>query len=55
MRKFATILAVTAALFTGLLATASSASADTRHCYTPHIGGYPSYEVCYYLPIEPTS
>ena len=52
MRKLATVLAVTAALLTGAVAAAGPASADTRHCYTPHVAGYPSYEVCYYLPIE---
>ena len=34
---------------------AGSASADTRHCYTPHVAGFDTYEVCYFLPIEPTA
>ena len=51
MRKLAFLLAAAAAFTVPL---AGSSSADERHCYTPHIGSYPSYEVCYFLPIEPT-
>jgi hypothetical protein len=47
-------LAATAAFTVPLMAGAGSASADTRHCYTPQVGGIPTYEVCYYLPIEPS-
>ncbi len=51
LRKLAFVLAAAAAFTVPL---AGSSSADERHCYTPHIGSYPSYEVCYFLPIEPT-
>lgn len=51
LRKLMFVLTAAAALSVQLTA---SASADERHCYTPHIGSYPSYEVCYFLPIEPT-
>ena len=54
MRKLALVLAATAAMTIPLVAVAGSASADTRHCYSPHVGGIPTYEVCYSLPIEPS-
>ena len=55
MRKLALVLAATAAMTVHLVVGAGNASADTRHCYTPHVAGFDSYEVCYFLPIEPTS
>ena len=51
MRKLLAVVALAAGL---LVATSTSASADTRTCYTPHVAGFNTYEVCYYLPIEPT-
>jgi hypothetical protein len=50
----ALVLPATAAMTVALVTGAGSASADTRHCYTQHVGGIPTYEVCYYLPIEPS-
>jgi len=55
VRKLALVLAATAAMTVPLVAGAGSASADTRQCYTPHVAGFDTYEVCYYLPIEPSS
>jgi hypothetical protein len=55
VRKLALVLAATAAMTVPLVAGAGSASADTRHCYTPHGAGLDTYEVCYFLPIEPTA
>jgi len=55
VRKLALVLAATAAMTVPLVVGAGSASADTRHCYTPHVAGFDSYEVCYYLPIEPSA
>lgn len=55
MRKLALVVAATAAMAVPLLATAGPAAADERQCYTPHVAGFDSFEVCYSLPIEPTS
>lgn len=52
MRKLALALAATAALTAPLVATAAPASAGERTCYTPHVAGQNTYEVCYFLPIE---
>ena len=56
MRKLVLLAAATAAASVPLLGSlgGGTASAD-RHCYTPHVAGFDSYEVCYYLPIEPTT
>lgn len=32
------------------LAAPASAAVVDRHCYTPHAGPFPTYQVCYYLP-----
>lgn len=52
LRRTSLLLAVTAALALPLLA-AAPASADPveRRCYTPHVAHFPSYEVCYFLPV----
>ena len=52
LRRTSLLLAATAALALPLLA-AAPASADPveRRCYTPHVGGFDSYEVCYFLPV----
>lgn len=54
MRKLVLALVATATVAIPLVATATPASATERHCYTPHVGGFDTYEVCYYLPVEPT-
>ncbi len=53
MRKLALVAipAAIAAAFTVLGAT--SASADSRTCYTLGVPGQPHYEYCTYLPIDP--
>ena len=50
MRKTLLLAAVLGGVLTAVLAP--SASAEPRKCYTPHVGPFPSYEVCYYLPID---
>ena len=47
------LLVLVAALAATLVAGGGTASADTRHCYSPSVAGFDTYEVCYYLPIEP--
>ena len=48
------IIVVALLALAGLGLTAAPAQAE-RTCYTPHIAGFDSYEVCYFLPIELTS
>ncbi|MCU1602733.1 MAG: hypothetical protein JWO22_3442 [Frankiales bacterium] len=57
MRKLALLAAaaIPAAVTLPLLTTATGSAAAERHCYTPHVAGFDSYEVCYFLPIEPTT
>lgn len=52
MRRHALLAAVITACALPLL-TASPATADERHCYTPHIGSFDTTAVCHYLPIDP--
>ncbi len=56
MRKLVLLAAaaIPAAVTVPLLLGSGSASAE-RHCYTPHVAGFDSYEVCYFLPIEPST
>jgi hypothetical protein len=54
LRKLILGLAVAAGLLIPLVSTASPASASERTCYSPHVAGFDTYEVCYFLPIEPT-
>ncbi len=51
MRKVA--LAGVAAALTLSAFAATSASADTRTCYTLGVPGQPHYEECTYLPVDP--
>lgn len=50
MRTIALALAATAALAVSVV-SAAPATADERRCYTPHVAGQDSFEVCYYVPI----
>lgn len=50
MRRTLLLAAVLGGLLTAALAP--GASAEPRKCYTPHVGSYPTYEVCHYLPID---
>lgn len=52
MRRSTLLVAATAALALPLVA-AAPASADPveRRCYTPHVDGFDSFEVCYFLPV----
>ena len=45
------LTAVTAALALPLTATPASADPIERKCYTPHVDGFDTFEVCYYLPV----
>jgi hypothetical protein len=54
LRTLFTALALAAGLLVPAVATAAPASASERTCYTPHVAGFDTYEVCYFLPIEPT-
>lgn len=47
------VLTVIGLALLGSLATATSASADGRHCYTLGVPGQDHYEYCTYLPVEP--
>ena len=55
MRKLTLVMAATAAMAVPLIASAGPAAAEERHCYTPHVAGFDTVEVCTFLPIEPTS
>jgi hypothetical protein len=47
------LLLVLAATVAATVALAAPASADPveRRCTTPHVAGFNSFEVCYYLPV----
>ena len=47
MVRFALVLSAAA---TALVTLAAPASADTRHCVTPHVGPFPTVEECIWLP-----
>jgi hypothetical protein len=55
LRKLALTLAAAAAVAVPVAVSTSTTSSAERHCYTPHVPGFDTYEVCYFLPIEPTT
>lgn len=48
-----TVLTVIGLALLGSLATATSAAADGRHCYSLGVPGQDHYTYCTYLPVEP--
>lgn len=53
MRKFALVLAATAAVAVPLAVTTTGTSSAQRHCYTLGVPGFDHYEYCTELPIDP--
>ena len=55
LRRIIAVALLTLSTF-GLSGVASQAQAEERTCYSaPQILKFDSYEVCYFLPVEPTS